>query len=293
MVTPVRAAGGVVWRPAAHGVEICLVHRPRYDDWSLPKGKLEAGEHPLVAAVREVGEEAGLRGVPQVHLGTVSYTTRDGTRKTVDYWSMRGREEAGLAIAGEVDAVCWLPPASAARQVTYPHDAQILKGFAELPAVTAVVTLVRHGLAAEQGWPGVGDAAPLDAAEIAEAQAFAAVQALTQPQRLVSASPQCCVHTLSPLARRLDLPVEIDSAFDAPAPGADSADHGIRAAARLKEFAAAGVSAAICGQGGVIPDVLARLTGTDRSRFATGKGWLLAFSGDTLVAIDQIRCDRP
>ena len=90
-VTPVRAAGGVVWRtgPDGAGVQICLVHRPRYDDWSLPKGKLEKGEHPLAAAVREVGEETGVRAVPQVRLPGVNYALRDGTPKTVDYWSMR------------------------------------------------------------------------------------------------------------------------------------------------------------------------------------------------------------
>mgnify|MGYP001169824543 CR=1 FL=1 len=285
----IRAAGGVVWRPAAEGMEICLVHRPRYDDWTLPKGKLEAGEHPLIAAVREVAEETGLRGVPQVHLGSVSYTTRDGLPKVVDYWSMRGREEDGLAVAGEVDAVCWLPPEVAAGRVTYEHDARVLRGFASLPAVTAVVTVVPHGRVNPDPTRSCAeDTQPLDSTGWAEAHELAALQALTQPQRLVSASPRRCVQTLSPLAQRLNLPIEIDAAFDAPTPGKDPVERARRAAVRLKELAGAGVRVAVCSHDTVIPDMLARLSGDDRRRFATGRGWLLAFAGDTLVGVDPM-----
>ena len=91
---PRRRRGGLAAGPDGPGVQICLVHRPRYDDWSLPKGKLEPGEHPLAAAVREVGEETGVRAVPQVRLPGVQLPLRDGTPKTVDYWSMRASPSA-------------------------------------------------------------------------------------------------------------------------------------------------------------------------------------------------------
>lgn len=290
-MTPVRAAGGVVWRPAGNGVEICLIHRPRYDDWTLPKGKLEPGEHPLAAAVREVGEETDLRGVPQIRLPSVSYI-RDGLPKTVDYWSMRGYEGEGLGVAGEVDGMCWLPVPAAVRRMTYDHDVRVLGDFAALPTVTTVLTLVRHAHAGRRGtWPGPDQGRPLDEEGLAQARAVAALQALTAPRRLLSASARRCLQTLDPLAELLDLPVEIDSSFDEPVPGQDAVENALVAAARLTELAAAGIPAAVCSQGKVIPAALARLAGDDRpERYATpkGGGWLLAFTDGRLAAADRL-----
>lgn len=105
---PVRAAGCVLWRRArAGGLEICLVHRPKYDDWSHPKGKLKPGEDPLAAALREVHEETGHDCAPGARLPTVRYRA-NGRPKEVSYW-------AAEATAGEftpnseVDRVLWLP----------------------------------------------------------------------------------------------------------------------------------------------------------------------------------------
>src|SRR5580704_8961282 len=84
----VRAAGAVVWRPAASGSQVALVHRPKYDDWSFPKGKLEPGEHVLLAAVREVAEETALQVTLGRRLAPVRYLN-DGVPKRVDYWVAR------------------------------------------------------------------------------------------------------------------------------------------------------------------------------------------------------------
>ncbi|SDY55856.1 8-oxo-dGTP diphosphatase [Micromonospora pattaloongensis] len=291
-MTPVRAAGGVVWRPGGDAAEVCLIHRARYDDWTLPKGKLEPGEHPLAAAVREVGEETDLRGIPQVRLKTVSYTMRDGLPKTVEYWSMRGFSDAGTAVAGEVDSVCWLPTTAAARRLTYDHDVRVLAEFATLPPVTAVLTVVRHAQAGKRGtWSGPDEARPLDASGVAQARAVAPLQALTAPRRLLSASPRRCIQTLDPLAALMDLPIEIDSSFDEPVPGQDPDENALAAAARLAELAAGGVPVAVCSQGKVLPDALARLAGAeDPEPYTTPKGgaWLLAFNGDRLVAADPL-----
>ncbi|MEV5448035.1 NUDIX hydrolase, partial [Streptomyces sp. NPDC052644] len=117
----IRAAGGVAWRSTDDGgVEVCLVHRPRYGDWSLPKGKLERGEHPLLAAVREVAEESDVRAVPQVRLPSVRYRS-EGRPKLVDYWSMRAVGTGGFQPGTEVDDVCWLDVDAAVERVSYPH----------------------------------------------------------------------------------------------------------------------------------------------------------------------------
>lgn len=288
-MTPIRAAGGVVWRPAAVGVEVCVVHRPRYDDWSLPKGKLDPGERPLAAAVREVAEETGVRAVPQVRLRSIGYRS-DGRPKVVDFWSMVAVGTGGFQPDTEVDGMRWLPATEAAELVSYPHDAGVLRQFAELPPVTAVLTLVRHAQAGKRAtWSGPDSARPLDPTGLDQARALAPLLALTRPGRLLSASPRRCVQTLDPLAGLLDLPIEVDSAFDEPKPGQELEENALAAAGRLAELALTGAPAAVCSQGKVIPVALARFGGTPED-YPTPKGgaWLLAFAGDRLVGADPL-----
>ncbi|MFE2263296.1 NUDIX hydrolase [Streptomyces griseosporeus] len=118
----VEAAGCVLWRrsPVDGGLEICLVHRPKYDDWSHPKGKLKRGEDALAGALREVEEETGRRAVPGAELPTVRYLA-DGRPKRVRYWAAEAAE--GTFTPGtEVDRVLWLPPAAARDRLTQPRD---------------------------------------------------------------------------------------------------------------------------------------------------------------------------
>ena len=285
----IRAAGGVVWRPAPGGVEVCLVHRPRYDDWSLPKGKLDPGEHPLRAAVREVAEETDVQAVPQVRLPTIRYRS-EGRPKAVDYWSMRAVATGGFQPDTEVDQVRWFPADEAARRVSYPHDGEVIGAFAALPPVTATVLLLRHGHAGKRGtWTGPDSGRPLDAQGWAQAQALADLVALVRPVRLLSASARRCVQTLDPAAARLDLPIEVTGDLDEPKPGQQPDECALAAAARLTELAEAGDPVAVCSQGKVIPGLLERLTGR-AGDFTTpkGGGWLLAFAGARLVAADRL-----
>jgi 8-oxo-dGTP diphosphatase len=125
----VLAAGCVLWRrsPGPGGLEICLVHRPKYDDWSHPKGKLKPGEEALAGALREVAEETGQRAVPGAELPTARYAV-DGRPKQVRYW-------AAEAVAGtfvpsrEVDRVLWLTPAAARTRLTHPRDRDLIDAF--------------------------------------------------------------------------------------------------------------------------------------------------------------------
>ncbi len=285
----IRAAGGVVWRPDGDGVLVCLVHRPRYGDWSLPKGKLEAGEHPLTAAVREVAEEADVRAVPQVRLPTVKYRS-EGRPKVVDYWSLRAVAEGGFQPDTEVDDIRWLPVEEAVRLVNYPHDAEVLATFAGLPPVTATMMLVRHAEAGKRGtWSGPDTGRPLDDTGWAQAHLLAPLVALLHPARLLSASARRCVQTLDPAAALLDLPIEVAGDLDEPQPGQDLHERALAAAACLAELAAAGGSAGVCSQGNVIIGALERLTGrADDFTTAKGGGWLLAFAADRLLTTDRL-----
>ena len=125
----VRAAGGLVVREReGGGVEVALVHRPKYDDWSLPKGKLMPGEDWVGAAVREVEEETGMRCEPGEELEPVAYRDRKGRSKLVRYWAMSplgGEFEPGR----EVDRMTWATPAEAARLLAYRHDRHLVEAL--------------------------------------------------------------------------------------------------------------------------------------------------------------------
>jgi 8-oxo-dGTP pyrophosphatase MutT (NUDIX family) len=131
----IRAAGGVVWREEGGERLVALVHRPRHDDWSLPKGKLDDDEDEETAALREVEEETGARVELGADLGTVDYIVTKDRRthpKTVRYWEMRytGGE---FRPNGEVDDLRWLSIEAATTCLTYARDRQILTRFAARP----------------------------------------------------------------------------------------------------------------------------------------------------------------
>jgi 8-oxo-dGTP pyrophosphatase MutT (NUDIX family) len=143
----VRAAGGLVWRPAPRpdgdgdgggdgDVEVLLVLRPKYDDWTLPKGKLLPGEDDAAGALREVEEETGMRGTLGPVAGTVRYRDSSGRPKVVVYYEMRPASEPGAGPGPgpfvpnhEVDMVRWMPKGEAMTELTYPHDRELLATF--------------------------------------------------------------------------------------------------------------------------------------------------------------------
>ncbi|MFF8938860.1 NUDIX hydrolase [Streptomyces paradoxus] len=120
--TTVQAAGCVLWRrsPATGEPELCLIHRPKYDDWSWPKGKLKRGEEALAGALREVTEETGCRAVPGPELSTLRYRA-NGRPKEVRYWAAEA-VACAFSPTDEVDRVLWLAPAAARDRLTQAHD---------------------------------------------------------------------------------------------------------------------------------------------------------------------------
>src|SRR2546423_8856117 len=158
------AAGAVVWQRSPSGeVEVAVIHRPRYDDWSLPKGKAHAGEPRPVTAVREVAEETGQAITLSPQLGTTRYQMPAG-EKVVHYWLAHaggGDFRAGDA----VDELRWLPVPKALELLSHPHDQTLLAGIDSWTSITATVLLWRHGDAGERdAWQGDDDLRPLTAA---------------------------------------------------------------------------------------------------------------------------------
>ena len=122
----VRAAGGMVVRGSDESAQIALVHRPKYDDWSLPKGKLDRGERWSEAALREVEEETGLRCELGVELAPASYRDSKGRRKRVRWWLMRPLG-GKFTPSSEVDELRWLEPEAALEVLDYEHDRELVR----------------------------------------------------------------------------------------------------------------------------------------------------------------------
>ncbi|MEV4351535.1 NUDIX hydrolase [Actinoplanes sp. NPDC049596] len=293
MPEPIRAAGGVLYRPAGDGLEVCLVHRPRYDDWALPKGHVDKGEPALLAAVREVREETGRRGRPQLALPQVAYDLPDGRPKTVDYWLMAVTgDEAPVQDTDEVDRVEWLPLAEAAARVSYDDERKLLEHVAGLPRVTAVTVLVRHAHAGERKkWNGNDALRPIDPVGLGQAERFAALAATIGPERLVAATPLRCKQTLEPLAAAMGgMPIVMDGGFAEPADADEAPAKAKLAAQRLFELRERGLTV-VCSQGKLIPGLLAALADeSDPAPYKTPKGdsWLLTWAGDRLLGRSRL-----
>ena len=279
---PVRAAGGVVWRVRAGRPQVAIVHRPRYDDWSLPKGKLESGESELAAAVREVGEELGSRVAVGRRLSRISYDY-DDVHKTVAFWSMRhvgGAFEAN----DEVDEVQWVSPKAAAAHLSYDIERGVMDEFTDLPIADSTVVLVRHAKAGKRTeWRGDDHERPLENTGRSQADRLIGFLGHFAPDRMVSAPPVRCVQTVAPAAAATGLEVTIEPVFSD-----DGYEQNPQAAQNaLLALAKPGRVTAICSQGRTIPSLVELLApSVRRSDTRKGAAWVLSIVDGTVVAAD-------
>lgn len=201
----VRAAGGVVVTNGANGqVRLVLVHRPLYDDWTLPKGKCEEGEAAEDCAVREVEEETSLRCHLLGLLPSTSYIDRKGRPKEVRWWLMRP-ESGDLLGRFEVDIARWVTPEEALALLTYERDRDLLEPILR----ETKLWLIRHADAGERAdWEEPDQLRPLTARGRRQAEQLARLLARERIDRLVSSPYVRCVQTLEPLGSDLGLAVD-------------------------------------------------------------------------------------
>jgi 8-oxo-(d)GTP phosphatase len=278
----VRAAGGVVWRVKKGKIEIALVHRPRYDDWTLPKGKLVEGETELAAAVREVHEELGAHVAVSRRITTVTYPV-DSAHKRVTYWVMRhtgGEFEPN----DEIDDVTWVRPKEARSVLSYDVDREVLADFRAVPVPESVIVLVRHARAGKRSeWKGEDAKRPLDEFGREQAQNLVGFLSAFGPTRIVSANLARCTQTVQPLAKKLGLTVAEDPVFSDDEYAATPA----AAETALLSLAKPGKVTVVCSQGQAVPGLIDRVVrGTQSSDTRKGEAWVLSLVDGTVVSAD-------
>lgn len=253
-------------RVGPNGIEVLLVHRPRYDDWTLPKGKAQSGETDEETAVREVEEETGQRASLGVELPNARYRDSHGRDKVVRYWTMRP-ESGSFEPHGEVDAIDWTPIAEAGSKLSYERDVEVLR------AMPPPLLVHRHASAGDRDeWDGDEARRPLDKRGRKQAKALVDQLSGFEIDRIVSSPFDRCVQTVEPLARARGLEVETS---DDLAEGAGAE----RVRALLHDLA--GRAALVCGHRPELVPIFGKVK--------KGETLVLEATDDELVELGRIR----
>jgi 8-oxo-dGTP diphosphatase len=297
----IQAAGAVLWRARTGGIETVLVHRPRYDDWSFPKGKSMPGEHVLLTAVREVEEETSVRPALGRRLASQHYQV-EGQPKRVDYWAARPLSAEQFTPGDEVDALAWLPLPAARERLTYPRDKALLDSFTAAPADSAPLILLRHGSAvSKKAWRKAGHtddrARPLSDEGRVQAKLLAELLGAFAPGRVISSAALRCVDTVIPYAERIGVPVESEPAFtvDSTTPNHGQADWAPTQDAhrRITGAARSRRPMIICAHRQNLPWLLAEACAAvgvpvpDGTPLRRGAFWVLQMAGGRLASAEQ------
>jgi len=208
------AAGGVIWRKnSKNEIEVVLVHRNRYEDWSLPKGKLDSGETLIGCAYRELIEETDLNIKLGPYIGEVEYFVPDGLKR-VSYWTatLLG-DQKPFTPNQEVDAIGWFTLTEAADKATRDSDREILAKFADTPYDTSALIMLRHAKAlAREEWQGEDEDRPLDILGQQQAKRMHAIYQVYGLQQIHTSDAVRCLDTISQVARIEELHPIITSA---------------------------------------------------------------------------------
>jgi len=257
---PVLAAGALTWREKGDRVQVLLVHRPRYDDWSIPKGKLDKGETFPAAAVREVAEETGYRVRLHRPLPASVYLLPDGRTKIVQYWAatVRAKVAPGPENSGEIDEVRWVSLDEAENLVARQNDQlplAALRRFLEADELRTVPIIIqRHGAALSRAkWRKGEKSRPLNGKGRKQARALPSLLDAFDPASVVSSPWERCRATVEPLATKEGLKVRTKDELTE----SGHAEHPSRTAAVIDRVLTEARATIVCTHRPVLPTVIA------------------------------------
>lgn len=261
----VVAAGCLVTRGTADNTEVLLVHRPKYDDWSLPKGKQEGDEHVIETAVREVQEESGLLVALRQPLPSRHYKV-EGQPKDVHYWRAVVRLDKGFTPTQEVDEIRWLPLAEAARTVSHPKDASLVRSASD--EVGTPFILLRHGHATKRSaWSGEDIERPLNRDGMLQSDRLAPRLAAYGVERVHTSAARRCRQTMIPYAQDAGLAATIEPELTEQAYQVAPDQARARVRELLADAVHSGEATVLCGHRPYLPELVDYLIeGTRLSR---------------------------
>jgi 8-oxo-dGTP diphosphatase len=286
---PILAGGAVVSRSRpGRDDEILVIHRERYKDWTLPKGKVEAGESVVAAAAREVQEETGVTIRLGTPLDTVWYPLGSGATKEVRYWSGTPLNAVRRAPDDEVDVVSWLPLKAALHRLTFDHDKDLVRQLVAQPPTTTLV-LVRHGKAMDRkDWSKNDTLRPLSARGRKQSKQLVPFLAAYGIENLISSTSARCVTTLEPYAAAAKVGIETHDTLTEEI-GTKDPEAVIRLVEKIREGSLAGrTPTAICVHRPVLPSILQALE-LAPATLATGEMLVTHLTADEVHAVERHR----
>lgn len=298
MTPEIVAAGAVIWRKTPKkDIEIAVVHRPRYDDWTLPKGKVEAGETVIACAYREAQEETGLEFTFGPFIDYIEYLTDEGT-KGVSYWAAESKyEEKVFQPNSEVDQLQWWPIAEALEKLTRDSDQEVLAKFLEVPFDASALIMLRHAKAlAREEWQGEDEDRPLEVIGQNQARRMLSNLHVFSPKDIYTSDAVRCYDTVIGMARAMGIDPVVSNELSeytfkqAPQKALDYARD-------LADLVSKSESTAIvCSHNPVLPRMLAKLLKKSKisdkalpsARLQPGDAWIVFLKKKKVVQIDYL-----
>jgi 8-oxo-(d)GTP phosphatase len=290
MSSPILAAGAVLWRKSEKKkIEVLIIHRPKYDDWTFPKGKAEIGEPLIACAYREVLEETNIETAFGPYLGEVEYLTNDGKKK-VSFWSAKVIKEKDFKPNAEVDQLKWVEVAKVKELLTLDTDRKILEQFLQIEPDTKPLILLRHAKAVTRDeWQGEDDDRPLDSYGQNQAKRLLAMYQVFNLEQIHSSDAVRCYDTVVAIAKGLNIKLEVTGKLSESTFKKDKE----KAFDYAKDLIKLNESVLLCSHNPILPKMLNKLTkksevDADEGKLLPADGWVIHRIGKEVIQIDRI-----